>query len=176
MVTTDMSDDSFPVKELSYLRKVNDTLKYRVTELEQINEDHRLLNGELRKEMHINEVEYLSDLSYRELRMLQQSIESVDSFERACRNEALAIADILIKKQHDYGQNNILVFGEEGIMVRLSDKIHRLINLFKNRNAKPKNESVQDTFTDIAGYAIIGLMLQKQTFQLPLQLEEKDGS
>jgi len=175
MVATDMLDDSFSVKELSYLRKENGILKHRVVELEQINEDHRKLNGELRKEMSINEAEYLIDLSYGELRMLQKSIDSVDSFERACRNEALSIADILIKKQHDYGQENILVFGEEGIMIRLSDKIHRLINLFKNRNAKPQNESVQDTFIDIAGYAIIGLMLQKQTFQLPLQLDEESS-
>ena len=146
-------------------------LETRIKELDQINEDHKALNGELRRER--SEVEILSDISYGELRMLQQSIDPVDSFERACMNEALAIADILIKKQHDYGQDNILVFGEEGIMVRLSDKIHRLINLFKNRNSKPKNESVQDTFTDIAGYAIIGLMLQKDTFQLPMQLDKE---
>ena len=146
-------------------------LETRIKELDQINEDHKALNGELRRER--SEVEILSDISYGELRMLQQSIDPVDSFERACRNEALAIADILIKKQHDYGQDNILVFGEEGIMVRLSDKIHRLINLFKNRNSKPKNESVKDTFTDIAGYAIIGLMLQKDTFQLPMKLDKE---
>ena len=130
-------------------------LETRIKELDQINEDHRKLNGELRGRDRIYDYDE-------------------NSFEWACVQEALSIADILIKKQHDYGQDNILVFGEEGIMVRLSDKIHRLINLFKKRDTKPQNEPVQDTFVDIAGYAIIGLMLQKKTFQLPMGLDRKE--
>ena len=130
-------------------------LETRIKELDQINEDHRKLNGELRGRDRIYDYDE-------------------NSFEWACVQEALSIADILIKKQHDYGQDNILVFGEEGIMVRLSDKIHRIIKLFKKRDTKPQNEPVHDTFVDIAGYAIIGLMLQKKTFQLPMGLDRKE--
>jgi len=85
------------------------------------------------------------------------------TFEEACRNTALRVAEIVIAKQHDYGHDNILAFKEQGLVVRLWDKISRLKNLFW-KNAEPKNETIEDTFTDIAGYAIIGLMLAEGTF------------
>ena len=53
-------------------------------------------------------------------------------------------------------------------MVRLWDKINRLRNLIWN-SYRPKNESVVDTFNDIAGYAIIGLMLDRGWFELPMK-------
>ncbi len=87
----------------------------------------------------------------------------VYSFEEACRATALKVANIVIAKQHDYGHDNILAFKEQGLVVRLWDKINRLKNLFWT-NSEPKNESIEDTFTDIAGYAIIGLMLAEGTF------------
>jgi len=85
------------------------------------------------------------------------------TFEEACRDTALRVVKIIISKQHDYGHNNILVFKEQGLVVRLWDKISRLKNLLWS-GKEPKNESIEDTFTDIAGYAIIGLMLANGTF------------
>ena len=87
-----------------------------------------------------------------------------NSFEDACRDVASQIAETVISKQHDYGQGNILSFREKGLVVRLSDKVARLKNLLWVTNKEPKNESIEDTFTDIAGYAIIGLMLANGTF------------
>lgn len=86
------------------------------------------------------------------------------SFEEACRDTALRVAEIVIDKQHDYGHDNILAFKEQGLVVRLWDKISRLKNLLWIAKEPPKNESIEDTFTDIAGYAIIGLMLAEGTF------------
>jgi len=94
---------------------------------------------------------------------------SESSFEDACRDIALQIAETVISKQHDYGHDNILAFRERGLVVRLWDKIARLKNLLWVNNEKPKNESIEDTFTDIAGYAIIGLMLKNNTFENELQ-------
>ena len=94
------------------------------------------------------------------------------SFEDACKRTALQIADVVIAKQHDYGHDNILAFKEQGLVVRLWDKINRLKNLFWN-NSEPKNESIEDTFTDIAGYAIIGLMLAEGTFTNELADDKK---
>ena len=95
-----------------------------------------------------------------------------DSFEEACKKVALHIADVVIAKQHDYGHDNILAFKEQGLVVRLWDKINRLKNLFW-KNSEPKNESIEDTFTDIAGYAIIGLMLAEGTFTNELEEDKR---
>ena len=79
-----------------------------------------------------------------------------------------ATIDLLVKKQHDYGHNNILGFGLLGLCIRISDKIARLVSLEK-RGSKPHNESVIDTWTDIVGYASIAKMLENGTFKLELE-------
>ena len=78
------------------------------------------------------------------------------------------LKDLIIRKQKDYGHGNILKFGQLGVMVRVSDKFERLINLWK-KGTTPKNETVIDTWQDIANYAIIWLMLEKKVFDLPLK-------
>ena len=99
-----------------------------------------------------------------------------DSFEEACRIIALQIAETVISKQHDYGHDNIMVFKEQGLVVRLWDKIARLKNLLWVNKENPKNESIEDTFTDIAGYAIIGLMLANNSFLNQLKEKGKDNA
>lgn len=73
----------------------------------------------------------------------------------------------LIRKQRDYGPENIRRFGRQGLMVRMHDKIARLENLTSNEK-NPNNESIDDTVMDIAGYAAIGIMWENQKFLLPL--------
>lgn len=73
----------------------------------------------------------------------------------------------LCSKQNDYGPNNILKFGQSGIIIRVHDKVARLENLLSTgRDAR--NESVADTYMDIIGYSVIALMLLDDTFLLPL--------
>jgi len=75
----------------------------------------------------------------------------------------------LCKKQHDYGVHNILRFGQQGLLIRVWDKISRLENLErKTKNPQVANESQIDTMLDIAGYATIGIMLERGWFRLPL--------
>jgi hypothetical protein len=73
-------------------------------------------------------------------------------------------------KQSDYGPRNILRFGDDGLQVRLWDKIARLNNL-DGRAAS--NESVQDTLKDIVGYVVIAIMLRLGWFELPLRKDLK---
>ena len=73
------------------------------------------------------------------------------------------LADLLRRKQADYGPGNIMAFEHVGLMVRLSDKIERLKNL-QGRDADPNFESLRDTYMDIAGYAVIGMMLLDGSF------------
>lgn len=76
------------------------------------------------------------------------------------------LLDILISKQKDYGPDNIrLAPGGplNGLRVRLYDKIARLSNLI-DTGATPENESLRDTFIDIANYGVIGVMILEDTF------------
>jgi len=79
----------------------------------------------------------------------------------------LELLKTLISKQSDYGPENIRRFGRQGLMVRMHDKIARLENLFEQQRA-PKNETIRDTYMDIAGYSAIGIMWETRSFLLPL--------
>jgi len=76
--------------------------------------------------------------------------------------EAIAdeIVDMLIKKNEDYGDGNLLRYGLYGICVRIADKLARLENMvFKS----PKTEeTIEDTLKDIAGYAMNALRLLRE--------------
>ena len=88
------------------------------------------------------------------------------TFEEACRNKALEVAELVINKQRDYGHDNINAFGEFGVLVRTNDKVARLRNLHGKEGV---TEPRIDAWKDIGGYAIIALMLDEGTFQLDLQ-------
>jgi hypothetical protein len=78
-----------------------------------------------------------------------------------------AISRILVRKQRDYGHNNIARFGRAGLLVRMHDKVARLENLLQ-WSTDPENESVVDNFIDVIGYASIGIMWERNWFLLPL--------
>ena len=77
------------------------------------------------------------------------------------------------KKQFDYGPGNIamgtsLKNEEEvniallGIIVRLNDKINRLVNLSTKHNFEAQNEPIEDAFLDTAIYAAMALIVKNQ--------------
>ena len=71
--------------------------------------------------------------------------------------------EILTKKQVDYGPLNIWNApggATNGLMVRMSDKLERLKNLIYN-SIEPNNEALEDSFVDIANYAVIALMVER---------------
>jgi hypothetical protein len=74
----------------------------------------------------------------------------------------------LVRKQRDYGHENIRRFGAEGLFVRLHDKVARLENLI-TKGATPENESLQDNMMDVVGYCAIGCMWEAGVFLLPLE-------
>ena len=76
------------------------------------------------------------------------------------------LLDIIVSKQNDYGPNNIQRApggALNGLQVRLYDKLSRLANLLET-GVKPENESLRDTFIDIANYGVIGVMVLDGTF------------
>lgn len=95
----------------------------------------------------------------------------MDTFDSAIKQLAADIAELVISKQRDYGKGNILkspVGVELGILVRLGDKLNRLANLLQ-KNQEPANESLTDSWRDVAGYALIALMYRSGKFELPLE-------
>ena len=90
------------------------------------------------------------------------------AFEKVCQ-EMLAT---FIKKHKDYGKGNILAIEELGIAFRESEKIERLKNLLK-KSGEIENESIEDTWLDIAVYAVIALMFKRGWFQ-SLELKTKN--
>lgn len=87
-------------------------------------------------------------------------------------NPVIDFSRVLINKQHDYGSENIARFGRIGLLVRLHDKISRLINLLR-RGVEPKNESLRDNYMDVINYCAIGMMLEREWFFLDLEEEKK---
>jgi hypothetical protein len=69
-----------------------------------------------------------------------------------------------IKKHKDYGKNNILDTGELGIVFRVNDKVKRLQHLLAQQK-QPENESIDETWLDIAVYAVIAILLKKGQFK-----------
>lgn len=78
---------------------------------------------------------------------------------------------LLIRKQRDYGHQNILQGGGFGVAVRLSDKIERYANLM-SKSDTPENEPIIDTLMDMVGYSVIAHMLADGSFTLPLGNEK----
>jgi hypothetical protein len=73
------------------------------------------------------------------------------------------IGNLLITKQMDYGPGNINnAHGGpiNGLLVRIGDKFERLKNLYKH-GSTPKHEPIEDSFKDMANYAVIALMIER---------------
>ncbi len=100
-----------------------------------------------------------------------RSMEKEQTFNEAVHEAAKEVAELVIRKQHDYGPKNIMnsvVQPELAIAVRLNDKLARLANLVQSGKT-PENETLQDTVVDIIGYGLILKMVLNDTFTLPLE-------
>lgn len=69
--------------------------------------------------------------------------------------------ETLLTKHKDYGPKNISEApggALNGLLVRMHDKMARAKHLTYN-NATPNHESLEDTFMDLANYAIIAMLV-----------------
>jgi hypothetical protein len=78
------------------------------------------------------------------------------------------VTSTLVRKQRDYGHENIRRFGRRGLLVRAHDKVARLENLM-GKKAKSNFESIDDTLLDIVGYSAIGMLWEQDLFLLELR-------
>lgn len=96
-----------------------------------------------------------------------QEQQLTETFEQAVDQVFAEMRALMLRKQRDYGQGNISAFGEFGVLVRANDKMERLKNLL-GKGREPSNESVEDTWMDLANYAVIALLCRRGLWQLPL--------
>jgi len=75
-------------------------------------------------------------------------------------------------KQYNYGKGNIMLGGDiekkedrkmalSGLVIRLNDKLNRLMNIVLKSRKDVVDESVEDTFIDMANYSIISLLVNR---------------
>lgn len=71
------------------------------------------------------------------------------------------LGNLLLDKHADYGPSNIAAAPGgplNGLRVRIHDKVARANHLIDS-GADPRNESLRDTFIDLANYAAIAVMV-----------------
>lgn len=71
------------------------------------------------------------------------------------------LEELLLSKHADYGPKNISESPGgpiNGLRVRMHDKLARINNLVDS-GVDPEHESLEDSFKDMANYAIIGLLV-----------------
>lgn len=76
-------------------------------------------------------------------------------------NTVNELTELLVSKHRDYGPKNISLApggAVNGLRVRMHDKLARINNLVDS-GADPEHESLEDSFKDMANYAIIGLLV-----------------
>jgi len=67
---------------------------------------------------------------------------------------------LLIEKNKDYGDSNLLESGIDGVLLRVQDKISRIKNI--GRTNGWVGESAEREWLDIAGYAIQAVRLIRE--------------
>ena len=88
----------------------------------------------------------------------------INGFEGDVQKIADELAVLLMRKHRDYGPKNISQSPGgplNGLRVRMWDKMARINNLLDKPSSKPMYEPLEDSFMDMANYAIIGLMVQR---------------
>jgi hypothetical protein len=73
----------------------------------------------------------------------------------AVQSEAL---ELFRKKNADYG-DAFATYGPIGVIVRMGDKINRLVSINQNGVTLVDSESVRDTLIDLHNYAAMAVML-----------------
>ena len=95
---------------------------------------------------------------------MSKTTNSPTYLDEAFQLELEELLKTFLKKHKDYGKGNILEIEELGIAFRVAEKVSRLKNLLL-KNENPTNESIEDSWTDIAVYAVIAKLYRKGLFQ-----------
>ena len=94
---------------------------------------------------------------------ISNNIPDPSDFEIGVWETVEELVDLLLSKHKDYGPKNIANApggAINGLRVRIHDKTARINNLYDSiRDMAPEHESFEDSFKDLANYAIIALLV-----------------
>lgn len=113
--------------------------------------DYPILNGLRSKDSRDAEERYIPKNNDR----------SATSFDEDVMDIMRELGALLIRKHMDYGPKNISDSpggALNGLRVRMHDKLARINNLYDN-DRTALNEPLEDSFKDLANYAVIALMV-----------------
>lgn len=83
------------------------------------------------------------------------------ALEQEMASHFLSVFEIFKKKQASYGPGNISEFGLKGVIIRMNDKMKRLIKIGYHGDPNPLgDETLDDTLTDMADYAVIAMVVR----------------
>jgi hypothetical protein len=103
--------------------------------------------------------------------MTKKSPQIPQHLDEAFEHVTAELLAMFLRKHKDYGKGNILANGELGIAMRVSEKVERLKHLMMT-SGTPANESMEETWIDIAVYSVIAVLHRRGHFQ---QLEVKQS-
>lgn len=96
-------------------------------------------------------------------------IEEPTKFELDVWETSDELVNLLVSKHRDYGPKNISLSPGgplNGLRVRMWDKMARINNIYEymedTDGFQPQHESLEDSFKDLANYALIGLMVLRE--------------
>lgn len=84
--------------------------------------------------------------------------------DEAFEKVSVEMLKMFLKKHKDYGKANILDMDQLGIAFRISEKFNRIKHLLI-KSKDPANESIEDSWIDIAVYAVIAILLRRGWFK-----------
>lgn len=91
--------------------------------------------------------------------LTKEDYDSLSSLFKQVQKES---ADLFSQKNARYEGSFFKQCAEDkdlsSLSVRLTDKLNRFKSLVKNPDLDPLDESLQDTLTDLANYAVLGLV------------------
>ena len=100
-------------------------------------------------------------MSDKQAQTLIELRDQIDKFESAVEARAWKNLEVLYEKHRDYGPTNISRSPGgplNGLRVRIHDKLARINHLIET-GATPENESLADSFLDLANYALIAQLV-----------------
>jgi hypothetical protein len=110
----------------------------------------------------------IEDEAYAKIRAKQMQDNAENKFSSSVTITFIELEELLLSKHRDYGPKNIADApggALNGLRVRMHDKLARINNLVDS-GTSPEHESLEDSFKDMANYAIIGLLVLREQWSI----------